>query len=146
MEMDHIKPIHDDRDHEEAIAEIERLWNATPGTPEHDHLEVLGVLVNDYEEQRWPIDAPDPVEAIKFRMEQSGYTQSDLARVIGSRPRASEILARKRRLTMEMAWELSVQWKIPAETLVKPYKLDTEITSHRRKEIKPYRQKKAVAA
>jgi HTH-type transcriptional regulator / antitoxin HigA len=136
--MDHIKPIRDDRDHEAALAEIERLWDAVPGTPEHDMLEVLGMLVNAYEEQRWPIDAPDPVEAIKFRMEQSGYTQSDLARVIGSRPRASEVMAKKRRLTMEMAWELSRQWNIPAETLVKPYKLGGQ-TTHQR-------QKKAVAA
>jgi len=135
MEMDHIKPVRNDHDHEEAIAEIERLWDAVPGTPEHDRLEVLGMLVADYEEERWPIDAPDPVEAIKFRMEQSGYTQSDLARVIGSRPRASEVLARKRRLTMEMVWKLSRQWKIPAETLVKPYELDDHPHAPRQKKL-----------
>jgi HTH-type transcriptional regulator/antitoxin HigA len=70
--MDRIKPIHNNADYQEAVAEIERLWEAEAGTPEHDRLEVLGMLVDAYEAQQWPIDLPDPVDAIKFRMEQAG--------------------------------------------------------------------------
>jgi len=121
--MEQLKPIRTDQDHANAVAEVERLWNATPGTPEHDRLEVLGTLIDVYEAQRWPIDPPDPVEAIKARMEQAGYSQSDLARLIGSRARASEILARKRRLTLDMAWKLAQEWQIPAESLIRPYSL-----------------------
>lgn len=118
-----IKPIRTDEDHAAAVAEIERLWDAQPGTSEHDRLEVLATLVDAYEEKRWPIDLPDPVEAIKFRMEQAGYTQSDLSRLLGSRPRASEILNRQRHLTLDMVWTLSTEWKIPAECLIRPYPL-----------------------
>jgi HTH-type transcriptional regulator / antitoxin HigA len=118
-----IRPIHTDADHALALAEIERLWDAVPGTTGHDDLEVLGTLVAEYEEKRWPIDLPDPVEAIRFRMEQSGRTQADLATVLGSRSRASEVLARKRHLTVDMIWKLSREWQIPAESLIKPYDL-----------------------
>ena len=122
--MEHVKPIRTDEDHAEAIAEIERLWSAEPGTIEHDRLEVLGMLVDAYEATRWPIEAPDPVEAIKSRMEQNGYSQSDLGRLLGSRPRASEVLARKRKLTVEMIHKLTNEWRIPAEVLIKPYRME----------------------
>jgi HTH-type transcriptional regulator/antitoxin HigA len=122
--MEHVKPIRADEDHAEAIAEIERLWSAEPGTVEHDRLEVLGMLVDTYEAARWPIEAPDPVEAIKSRMEQNGYSQSDLGRLLGSRPRASEVLARKRKLTVEMIHKLTNEWHIPAEVLIKPYRME----------------------
>jgi HTH-type transcriptional regulator/antitoxin HigA len=119
-----IRPIRNDDDHAEAMAAIGLRWDAKPGTREHDELEVLGALVAQYEDKRWPLDTVDPVEAIKFRMEQSGYTQADLARTLGSQSRASEILRRKRHLTIEMAWTLHREWKIPAESLLKPYELD----------------------
>jgi HTH-type transcriptional regulator/antitoxin HigA len=119
-----IRAIHNDDDHARAVAEIGRLWGAAPGTPEHDQLEVLGVLVAAYEEKRWPLPDADPVEAIKFRMEQASLTQADLARTIGSVSRASEILRRKRHLTIEMIWKLNREWRIPAESLIKPYELD----------------------
>ena len=122
--MEHVKPIRTDEDHAEAIAEIERLWSAEPGTIEHDRLEVLGMLVDTYEAARWPIEAPDPVEAIKSRMEQNGYSQSDLGRLLGSRPRASEVLARKRKLTVEMIHKLTNEWHIPAEVMIKPYRME----------------------
>jgi HTH-type transcriptional regulator / antitoxin HigA len=122
--MEHVKPIRTDEDHAEAIAEIERLWSAEPGTIEHDRLEVLGMLVDTYEAARWPIEAPDPVEAIKSRMEQNGYSQSDLGRLLGSRSRASEVLARKRKLTVEMIHKLTNEWHIPAEVLIKPYRME----------------------
>jgi HTH-type transcriptional regulator/antitoxin HigA len=113
-----LRPLRNDQDHAQALAEIERLWNAAPGTPEHDRLEVLGLLVNVYEDLRWPMKPGDPVVAIKFQMEQAGHTQADLAKLLGSRSRASEILSRKRPLTMEMAAKLHRAWRIPAESLL----------------------------
>jgi HTH-type transcriptional regulator/antitoxin HigA len=119
-----VRPIRNDEDHTAAMAEIARLWNAEPGTPAHDELEIIGTLVSQYEDTRWPLDAGDPVDAIRFRMEQAGLTQTDLARTIGSQSRASEILRRKRHLTIEMIWTLHRDWKIPAESLIRPYDLD----------------------
>jgi HTH-type transcriptional regulator / antitoxin HigA len=113
-----LRPLRNDRDHAQALAEIERLWRAEPGTPEHDRLEVLGLLVGTYEDHRWPIEPGDPVAAIKFQMEQAGHTQADLAKLLGSRSRASEILSHKRLLTMEMATKLHRAWRIPAECLL----------------------------
>jgi len=113
-----LRPLRNDQDHARALAEIERLWSAAPGTLEHDRLEVLGLLVNAYEDLRWPIEPGDPVVAIKFQMEQTGHTQADLAKLLGSRSRASEILSRKRPLTMEMAVKLHRAWRIPAECLL----------------------------
>jgi|SRR5580658_522376 HTH-type transcriptional regulator/antitoxin HigA len=113
-----LRPLRNDQDHAQALAEIELLWNAAPGTPDHDRLEVLGLLVNAYEDRRWPIEPGDPVAAIKFQMEQAGHTQADLAKLLGSRSRASEILSRKRLLTMEMAVKLHRAWRIPAECLL----------------------------
>ena len=115
-----VRPIKTEQDHRAALAEIERLWQAAPGTAEHDRLEVLAVLVNAYEEARWPIAAGDAVDAIRFQMEQAGYTQADLAALLGSRSRASEILKRRRALTLTMAAKLSREWRIPAELLLAP--------------------------
>ncbi|MDP6390254.1 MAG: XRE family transcriptional regulator, partial [Alphaproteobacteria bacterium] len=89
-------------------------------------LVVLATLVDAYEDTLWPIDPPDPVEAIRFRMEQSGLKQSDLADLLGSASRASEILRRKRGLTMAMAWKLHMKWNIPAECLIKPHGTEDE--------------------
>ena len=113
-----IHPIHNAKDHRTAIARIEALWNAKPGTPEHDEIEVLAVLVAAYEEARWPILPPDPVEAIKFHMEQNGLRQRDLARVIGSESRASEVLSRRRTLTVQMIKAIHAAWSIPLEALI----------------------------
>jgi HTH-type transcriptional regulator/antitoxin HigA len=121
-----IRAIHNDDDHARAMAEIGRLWDADPGTPEHDEIEVLGVLVATYEVKRWPFPDADPVEAIKFRMEQAAFTQVDLARTLGSVSRASEILRRKRHLTIEMIWKLNREWQILAESLIKPDELDRD--------------------
>lgn len=84
---------------------------------------MLALVIADYEAKHWPIDSPDPIEAIKYRMEQSGYGQRDLAILLGSRSRASEILSRKRALTMEMVWKLNREWGIPADNLIRPYDL-----------------------
>jgi len=118
-----LKPIVTDDDHREALAEIDRLWNAEPGTPEDNKLDALATLVVAYEEKRWPIEDLDPVETIEAHMEWNGHTQSDLAKLLGSRSRASEILSRKRPLTLEMIQKLHSDWKLPADLLVKPYKL-----------------------
>ena len=118
-----LRPIRSNAAYKAAIAEIDQLWNAKSGTPEHDRLEVLGILVDAYEAERWPIDPPDPIEAVKFHMEQTGRTQTDLAGLLGSASRASEILRRKRRMTIEMAWQLHREWGIPADSLLRPYKL-----------------------
>ena len=118
-----IRPIRTDADHKAALAEIERLFSAEPGTPDGDRLDVLATLVERYEETRWPVPQGDPVEVIRFMMEQRGVGQSDLARLFGSASRASEVLNRKRALTMEMVWKLNREWHIPAELLVVPYDL-----------------------
>jgi HTH-type transcriptional regulator / antitoxin HigA len=116
-----IRPIRTEADYEAALAEIARYFEhePEPGTEEADRFDVLATLIGAYEREHWPINPPDAVDAIRYRMEQAGYTQADLARLIGSRPRASEILNRKRALTMEMAWKLHTEWNIPAEALIR---------------------------
>jgi HTH-type transcriptional regulator/antitoxin HigA len=113
-----IHPIRTDADHEAALHRIEALWSAEPGTLEHDELEVLSVLVSAYEGQRWPILPPDPIEAIKFHMEQNSLRQKDLAQVVGSESRASEILNRRRALTVQMIKAIHAAWSIPLECLI----------------------------
>ena len=113
-----IHPIHTDADHEAALARIEALWDALPGTPEHDEIEVLAILVSAYEDGRWPILPPDPVDAIRFHMEQNGLKQKELASVIGSSSRASEVLNRHRPLTVEMIRAIHKELIIPLEALI----------------------------
>lgn len=113
-----IHPIHTDSDHDGALARIEALWDAQPGTPEHDELEILAVLVSAYEDTRWPALPPDPVEAIKFHMEQNDFKQKDLAAIIGSVSRASEVLSGRRGLTVEMIRAIHTAWSIPLECLI----------------------------
>jgi HTH-type transcriptional regulator / antitoxin HigA len=118
-----IRPLHSESDYDAALAEIERYFDdqPNPGTPEADRFDLLALVIGDYEQKHWPIDPPDPIDAIKCRMEQKGYGQRDLAALLGSRSRASEILSRKRPLTIEMAWKLNREWGIPAESLIRPY-------------------------
>jgi HTH-type transcriptional regulator / antitoxin HigA len=112
-----IRPIRNDSDHAVALARLEELWNSEPGTPEEDEFDVLSVLVSDYENRRWPILLPDPVEAIRFHMEQNDFRQKDLAKVLGSESRASEILNRQRNLSMENIKAIHKAWRIPLESL-----------------------------
>ena len=98
-------------------------WTPKPGTPEGDQLDILATLVEAYEARHHPIEAPDPIAALEYFMEQRGVTRADLVPLLGSRSRVSEILNRKRRLTMEMAWRLHRELGIPAEAVIKPYKL-----------------------
>jgi HTH-type transcriptional regulator/antitoxin HigA len=121
-----VRPLRSEADYDAALSDIEQYFEAEPqpGTPAADRFDLLALVIADYEAKHWPIDPPDPVEAIKYRMEQGGYRQRDLAALLGSRSRASEILSRKRPLTLEMAWRLNREWGIPAEALLKPYNLD----------------------
>jgi len=117
-----IKPIKSEEDYTAALTRIERLMDARPGTPQMDELEVLTTLVEAYEAQHYLIDAPDPIEAIKFRMEQEGLKQKDLVNIVGSKSRVSEILNRKRKLTLEMIRNLHKHLHIPIESLFLDYK------------------------
>jgi HTH-type transcriptional regulator / antitoxin HigA len=117
-----IKPIRNDDDHREAVEEVRALWSARPGTEEFDRLDVLATLVDSYERKRWPIDKLDPVEAIEAAMEADGHTQAELANLIG-KSRASEVLARKRPLTLGMIRAISVAWHVPTSVLVREYSL-----------------------
>lgn len=118
--MNAIKPIKTEADYEAALAEIDVLMDASPGTPEGDRLDILVTLVEAYEAKRWQINAPDPIAAIELRMQQRGLTRRDLEKILGSRSRVSEVLNRKRPLTLEMIRRLHALWGIPAESLIQP--------------------------
>jgi HTH-type transcriptional regulator/antitoxin HigA len=120
-----IRPIRNDEDHRAAIETIDRLWGAKVGSPDGDALDVLATLADAYETARWPVAALDPVDTIKAHMEATGRNQADLAEVIGSRSRASEIIARKRPLTIGMVRNLASEWHLPAALLIAPYELKT---------------------
>ena len=120
-----IKPIRSEADYDAALAEIDRLMGVTSGTPESDRLEVLVTLVERYEAERWSIDAPDPISVIHHVMEARGLRQRDLAALIGSQSHASEILLRRRPLSLAMIRVLAAEWSLPADVLVREYKLAT---------------------
>jgi HTH-type transcriptional regulator/antitoxin HigA len=117
-----IKPIKTEKDYLETLERIDALMSAKPDTPQMDELEVLATLVEAYEAQHHNIEAPDPIEAIKFRMEQEGLKQKDLVALIGSKSRVSEVLNRKRKLTIEMIRKLHDKLHIPLESLFMDYK------------------------
>jgi HTH-type transcriptional regulator / antitoxin HigA len=116
-----IRPTRSEVDYRVALTEIERLWDAEPGTPEGDHAEILSILIEAYEAKHDPIPAPDPIAAIVFMMEQNGLTCRDLEAAIGSRGRVSEILGRKRPLTLPMVRALRALLNIPVDVLLQPY-------------------------
>ena len=118
-----IKPIRTEADYERALKEIESLMDARAGTPEGDELDVLATLVDAYEAEHHVIEAPDPVALIEFAMEQRGADRADLEPMIGTRARVSEILTRKRALSLSMIRKLSDEWKLPADVLIQAYSL-----------------------
>lgn len=122
--MADIKPVRSQDDYERAMAEVESLWGAPAGTAKGDRLDVLATLIDAYEREHFPIEAPTPVEAIKFRMEQQGLTRKDLESVIGSRGRIAEVLSGKRQLSVAMIRRLRDQLNIPADALIAPGKKD----------------------
>jgi HTH-type transcriptional regulator/antitoxin HigA len=115
-----IKPIRTKKDYEAALGEVERLWGAKSGTPDGDRLDVLATLIDAYEVVHYPMDPPDPIEAIKFRMEQQGLTRKDLEPLIGTRTRVAEVLNRKRNLSIGMIRRLHEGLGISAEVLIQP--------------------------
>ena len=120
MTSTEIKPIRTKQDYEAALVEVERLWGAKAGTPEGDRLDVLATLIDSYEAEHYPMDPPDPIEAIKFRMEQQGLTRKDLEEIIGTRTRIAEVLSRKRGLSIAMIRRLHQRLGISAEVLIRP--------------------------
>lgn len=116
-----IKPIKSKKDYQAAMARLEQIFDAKPGSKDGDELEILGILIEKYEQDHYAIDYPDPIEAIKFRMEQLGYTQNDLARVVGLKSRASEILNRKRKLSLEMIRQIHQSFGISTDVLIQAY-------------------------
>ena len=116
-----IKPMKTENDYNQALERLEVIFDAKKGSSEGDELEVLGILIDQYENEHFPIGMPDPIEAIKFRMEQMGYNQNDLANIVGLKSRASEILNRKRKLSLEMIRQLHEQLNIPTDVLIQAY-------------------------
>jgi len=115
-----VKPIRSRRDHEAALKEVGRLWGAKAGTRDGDRLDVLATLIDAYEAEHYPMDPPDPIEAIKFRMESQGLTRRDLEELIGTRTRIAEILNRKRGLSIGMIRRLHERLGISADVLIRP--------------------------
>ena len=115
-----VRPIRTDADHEAALKEIERLWGAAENTPDGDRLDVLITLVDAYEQQRYPIDIPDPIQAIQFRLDQEGKDVRALVGVIGSRSRVYEVMRGQRPLSLNMIRALHQKFGIPAEVLIQP--------------------------
>ena|SRR3990172_4714017 len=118
-----IKPIRTKRDYSVALKEIERLFHARPGTADSDRLEVLTTLAVAYEEKHYTVPLPNPIDAIRYYMESRGLTRLDLEKFIGSRARVSEVLNRKRPLTMQMIRNLHKRLGVPAEILIQPYRI-----------------------
>lgn len=116
-----IAPIRNEKDYQKALERLEEIFDAKKGTEEGDELEILSILIDRYENENFPIEMPDPIEAIKFRMEQMGMKQKDLARVVGFKSRVSEILSKKRKLNLGMIRKLNARLHIPTEVLVQDY-------------------------
>ena len=114
-----IKPIKTDTDYRAALIEVETLMMAEPNTPEGEKLDILVTLIEAFERKHFPLDLPDPIEAIKFEMEQKGLSVKDLEPMIGKSNRVYEVLNRKRSLTLKMIWKLHQELGIPAESLIK---------------------------
>ena len=119
-----LRPIRSEADYKTALEEVERLWGAKSDTPEGDRLDVLATLIEVYEAKHYPMDPPDPVEAIRFRMEQQGLTRKDLEPMIGPRNRVADVLNRKRGLSIDMIRQLHEQLGISAEVLIRPSRFD----------------------
>ncbi len=116
-----IKPIRNEKEYQIALARLEEIFDAQKGTEAGDELEIIAILIDTYEKENFPIGMPDPIEAIKFRMEQMGMKQKDLAEIIGFKSRVSEVLNKKRKLTLDMIRKLNLALHIPTEVLIQEY-------------------------
>ena len=118
-----IKPIKTKTDYKEALKRLEIIFDAVVGSPESDEADLIGLMIDDYEKKHFPINAPDPIEAIKIRMEEMQLKQSDLVGIIGGKSRVSEVLNRKRKLTVEMIRKLNKQLNLSPSILINEYQL-----------------------
>lgn len=120
-----IKPLKTETDYDWALREIERYFEREPEpeTSDADRFDMLALVIGDYEAKHWPIEPPEAPDALRAHMEQAGLLQKDLADLLGSKARASEVLNRYRHLTLEQAWKLHREWRIPADVLIRPYPL-----------------------
>jgi len=118
-----IRPIKNEKDYQEALKKLEKVFDAKPDTPEGDMAEILSLLIENYENQHYPIDPPDPIEAIKIRMEEMNMKQKDLVGIIGAKSKVSEVLNRKRKLTVDMIRKLTKSLNLSASLLINEYKL-----------------------
>lgn len=116
-----VKPIKTEKDYNQAMERLEAIFDSGKGSTQGDELEILSILIEKYEDEHFPIGLPDPIEAIKFRMEQMGYNQVDLAKIVGLKSRASEILNKKRKLSLYMIRQLHDKLNIPTDVLIQPY-------------------------
>ena len=121
-----VRPIRSATDYESALAEVAKLWGAKSGTLKGDRLDVIATLIDAYEAEHFPMDPPDPIEAIKFRMEQQGLTRQDLEGIVGTRTRVAEVLNRKRGLSIAMIRRLHEKLGISAEVLIRPTRKDAD--------------------
>ncbi len=128
--MRSLKPLRTPKDYDDALAEVERLWGAKTGTPAGDRLDVLATLIDVYEAAHYPMDPPDPIEAIKFRMQQQGLTRRNLEGILGTRTRVSEVLNRKRGLSINMIRRLHQKLGIPADILIRPTQMPAGSTRY----------------
>jgi HTH-type transcriptional regulator/antitoxin HigA len=126
-----IKPIRNEQDYRESLSRVEALWGCREGSPECDELDVLVTLVEAYEREHFPIDIPDPIEAIRFRLEQQGKGTRDLVGIIGQRTRVYEVLSGKRCLSLQMIRNLQQKLGIPADVLIQPIKRRKRVGHHR---------------
>ena len=122
-----IRPIRNEADHKAALVRIEGLWGAPDSTPESDELDILAILVEEFESRTYPFETLEPVPFLVAHMEATGRTQADLAKLLGSAPRASEVLGRRRSLSKEMIHALQEQWGIPASIMIKPYATEGKV-------------------
>jgi HTH-type transcriptional regulator/antitoxin HigA len=130
-----LRLIKTEKEYEAALKEIEPYFDEEPkaGSEAADRFDMLALLIEDYERRQWPIKPADPIDVIEFKMQSAGLSQSDLAELLGSRARASEILRRKRHLSLPMIRKLVAEWHLPAETLIGPYRLAGTANSHKRR-------------
>jgi HTH-type transcriptional regulator / antitoxin HigA len=126
--MTEIRPLRTEADYDAALKAIAVYFDnePSPSSPEADRFDLLALVIADYEAKHWPIEAPDAPDLLRVQMEQKGLKQADLAAVLGSKARASEILNRHRHLTLQQAWKLHVEWRLPTDALIKPYPLRNE--------------------
>ncbi len=124
-----IRPLRSEADYDAALLAIAEYFEhePQPGSPEADRFDLLALVIADYEAKHWAIEAPDAPDLLRAEMAQRGWKQSDLAILLGSKARASEILHRKRHLTLEQVWKLHTQWRLPTEALVRPYPLERRV-------------------